>query len=140
VDETPKTDAALPPTRVVALIRRVARPIWVRIGIVATLEMSGRRTGKPLRVSVIPVKLDGATYVMAFGGATDWALNLRAAGGGELRRRGRTTAFTAIECEGDERDRVIAAYLTRARGPIRKDFDRRPNAADHPTFRLQQVA
>jgi hypothetical protein len=52
--------------------------------------------------------------------------------------KGRTQAFTAIEVEGNERDRVIAAYLARM-GPIKRDFDRRPGAADHPTFRVEPI-
>ncbi|MEX2547146.1 MAG: deazaflavin-dependent nitroreductase, partial [Chloroflexota bacterium] len=78
------------------------------------------------------------TYLMAFGGVTEWARNLRAAGRGELRRRGRTQAFTATEVDGDERDRAIARYLAGS-GPIKKDFYRRPGAADHPTFRVEPI-
>ena len=139
MDQRPQVvSAALAPTRAVALIRRIARPIWLLVGIAAVLEVPGRRTGTPLRVSLIPVELDGTWYLMSFGGVTDWARNLRAAGRGELRRKGRTEAFTAIEVDGNERDRVIAAYLARL-GPIRRDFDRRPGAADHPTFRVEPI-
>lgn len=77
-------------------------------------------------------------YLLAFGGVTQWARNLRAAGRGELQHRGRTQAFTAIEVEGDERDRVITRYLAGS-GPIKKDFYRRPGAGDHPTFRVDPV-
>ena len=130
--------AALKPTRPVALIRRIAGPIWQLVGIAAVLEVAGRRTGTPHRVSVIPVKVDGTTYLMAFGGVTEWSRNLRAAGRGALRRRGKTQAFTAIEVDGDERDRVIARYL-RGSGPIKNDFYRRPDAANHPTFKVEPI-
>src|SRR3970040_1635179 len=83
--------------------------------------------------ALLPVEVDGTWYLMSFGGVTDWARNLRAAGRGELRRKGRTEAFTAIEVDGNERDRVIAAYLARL-GPIKRDFDRRPGGCHHPTF------
>jgi len=75
---------------------------------------------------------------MAFGGVTDWARNLRAAGRGGLRHKGHSDAFTAIEVDGNERDRVIAAYLAKM-GPIRRDFGRRPDAADHPVFRVEPI-
>jgi deazaflavin-dependent oxidoreductase (nitroreductase family) len=138
MDELSQPSAALAPTRPVALIRRLAGPLWKRVGIAAVLEVAGRRSGRPLRVTVIPVRLDGSLYLLSFGGITEWARNLRAAGRGELRHKGRTQAFTAIEIVGDERDRVIARYLSGS-GPIKKDFYRRPAAADHPTFRLEPI-
>ena len=138
-DQREGVSRALTPTRAVALIRRVATPVWLRVGIAATLVVPGRRTGTPRDVKVIPVKLDGFTYLLSFGGVTEWARNLRAAGRGDLRHKGRTQAFTAIEVEGDERDRVIAKYLARS-GPIKSDFYRRPEAADHPSFRLEPIS
>lgn len=129
---------ALAPTRGVALIRRIAGPIWQLVGIQAVLTVADRRTGTQRRVPLIPVKVDGSWYLLSFGGITEWARDLRAAGRGELRRRGRTEVFTAVEVESDERDRVIARYL-RGSGPIRTDFARRPDAADHPVFRLEPL-
>ncbi len=129
---------ALAPTRGVAFIRRVAGPIWQLVGIAAVLTVADRRTGTPRRVPLIPVKVDGDWYVLSFGGVTEWSRDLRAAGRGELRRSGRTQTHTAIEVDGDERDRVIAAYL-RGSGPVKKDFERRPDPADHPVFRLEPL-
>jgi deazaflavin-dependent oxidoreductase (nitroreductase family) len=140
MDQRPEAaNRALRPTRGVALIRRIAGPVWQLVGIAAVLTVADRRTGTPRRISVIPVKVDANWYVLSFGGVTEWARDLRAAGRAELRRRGRTQAFTAIEVEGDERERVIATYL-RGSGPAKKDFGRRPNAADHPAFRLEPLA
>jgi hypothetical protein len=51
--------------------------------------------------------------------------------------RGRTEAFTAIEVDGGERERVIAAFHAKTPKPFRRDFDRRPSAADHATFRME---
>lgn len=84
---------------------------------------------------LIPVNLDGSTYLLSFGGVTEWARNLRSAGCGALHYRGRSQAFTAVEVDGAERDRVIAKYLAGS-GPIRKDFNRRASPADHPTFKV----
>jgi deazaflavin-dependent oxidoreductase (nitroreductase family) len=139
MDETAEgARTALPPTRPVALIRRLAGPIWRRVGIVAILEVPGRRTGAPLRVSVIPVKVDGSSYLVSFGGVTNWAQNLRSAGRCQLTRRGRTATFNAIEVDSDERDRAIAKYLAGS-GPLKKDFYRRPDAIAHPVFRLDPI-
>jgi deazaflavin-dependent oxidoreductase (nitroreductase family) len=129
------TDPALRPTRLVALLRRAAGPAWRAVGIAAVLEVSGRRSGKTHRVNVIPVDLDGRTYVLSFGGITEWSRNLRAAPRGHLQRRRRKWAFTAVEVSGDERERVISRYLA-GTGPLKNDFNRKPDPAEHPTFRL----
>lgn len=140
MDEPPQVvSAPLPPTRTVALVRRVARPIWLRVGIVAILEVPGRRTGTPRQVTLVPIEVDGTWYVMSFSGITDWVRNLRAVGRADLRRKGRTVAFTAIEVDGNERDRVIAAYLARLPKPFKRDFDRLPRPADHPAFRVEPI-
>jgi hypothetical protein len=136
---TPVDGAALAPTRGVALIRRIAGPIWQMVGYAAVLTVADRRTGSPRRIRLIPVKVDGTWHLLSFGGVTEWARDLRAAGVGELRRKGRTQAFTAVEVEGDERDRVIAAYL-RGSGPIKNDFNRRPDPADHAVFRVEPIS
>jgi deazaflavin-dependent oxidoreductase (nitroreductase family) len=114
MDERPPVDSApLPPSRRLKFLRRVFRAIWLRVGLSAILEVPGRRTGTPLHVIVIPWEVDGTVYLMSQYGVSDWVRNLRAAGRGELRRKGQTEAFTAIEVDGDERDRVIAASTPR---------------------------
>jgi deazaflavin-dependent oxidoreductase (nitroreductase family) len=119
--------------------RRMAGPIWRRVGMTAILEVPGRRTGTLVHVTLIPWEVDGTPYLMSQYGVTDWVRNLRAAGGGKLYRKGRTQAFTATEVEGDERDHVIATFQKRTPKPFRRDFDQRPGAADHPTFRLEPI-
>jgi deazaflavin-dependent oxidoreductase (nitroreductase family) len=103
------------------------------------LEVRGRRTGTPLHVTLVPVEVDGTRYLLSQYGVTDWVRNLRAAGGGELRRKGRTEAFTATEVDGAERDRVIAAFYARTPKRLTRDFDQRTGAADHPTFRMEPI-
>ncbi|HEX2504260.1 MAG TPA: nitroreductase/quinone reductase family protein, partial [Miltoncostaeaceae bacterium] len=72
--------------------RRVFNPIAMRFGLsgTETVTVPGRRTGRPLRVPVIPVEHAGARYLVSTRGESDWVKNLRAAGGGELARRGHT--------------------------------------------------
>ena len=129
--------APLAPSRAMALIRRVNRPIWLRVGMAAVLEVPGRRSGRSREVTLIPWEVDGTSYLMSQYGVTGWVRNLRAAGRGRLRRRKRTEAFRAVEVEGSERDRVIGEFARRTPGPFRRDFDRRPDPADHPTFRME---
>ena len=132
------TDRALRPTRPIAFLRRVAGPAWRLVGIVAVLEVSQRSSGQARRVNVIPVDLDGRTYVLSYGGVTEWSRDLRAAPRGYLERRGKRWAFTAVEVDGVEKERVIQRYL-RGTGPLKKDYYRRPDPTDHPAFRLEPV-
>jgi deazaflavin-dependent oxidoreductase (nitroreductase family) len=138
MDQRPQVvSAALSRSRSLALIRRVAGPIWLRIGFVAILTVSGRRSGAPVQVTLFPVAVDGTWYLLSQYGVTGWVRNLRAAGRGELGRKGRTETFTATEVDGDERDRVIDAFHAKTPKPFSRDFDQRPSAADHPTFRME---
>jgi deazaflavin-dependent oxidoreductase (nitroreductase family) len=139
-ERTEVVGAALSPSRTLTLIRRVARPIWLRVGIAAILEVPDRRSGTPIHVTLIPWEVDGTLYLMSQYGITQWVRNLRAAGRGELRSKGRAEPCMAKEVDGDERDRVIAAFKAKTPKPFRRDFDRRPTAGDHPTFRLQPIA
>ena len=137
MDQPPKlADRALSPNRAVALGRLVFRPIMIRAGIAAVLEVPGRRTGKVTRATLAAWEVDGTLYLMSQYGVTDWVRNLRAAGRGRLRFKGRTQDFTAVEVDGEQRDRVIDAFRAKADKFLSQDFDRLPNAADHPTFRV----
>ena len=97
----------------------------------AVLTVPGRRTGAPVQVTLFPVEVEGTRYLLSQYGVTGWVRTLRAAGRGELRRKGRTETFVAIEVDGDERDRVIAAFHATPPKPFRRDFDQRPSAADN---------
>ncbi len=132
-------DSRLSPTRTVAVMRRLAGPIWRLTGIAATLEVRGRASGVTQRVTFIPIQLDANVYAVAWGGVTDWALNLHAAGSAKMVRGRRTQAIRAIEVVGDERDAVIATYLGKM-GPLKNDFNRLPRTSDHPVFRLEPTA
>ncbi|MEX0710664.1 MAG: nitroreductase family deazaflavin-dependent oxidoreductase [Chloroflexota bacterium] len=138
--QLPAVTTTLPASRGIKLVRRVAGPLWRRIGMAAVLKVPGRRTGTPLEVTLVPVNVDGTWYLLSMYGDTDWVRNLRAAGRGELRRKGRTEAFTAIEVHTDERDRVIARFRAWSPRPFNGDFERRPAAADHPAFRIEPIS
>ena len=136
----PEAREPLTASRFLVINRRIAGRIWRRTGMTAILEVSGRRTGKPHQVTLIAWEVDGVPYLMSQYGVTAWVRNLRAAGRAELLHKGRTQAVNAIEVDGNERDRVIAAFEKRTPKPFRRDFDQRPDAADHPTFRLEPIA
>jgi deazaflavin-dependent oxidoreductase (nitroreductase family) len=127
-------------SRAIALSRRFLGPIWLRVGFTALLTVPGRRTGAPHEVALLPVEVGGTVYLLSQYGISDWVRNLRAAGRAELRRKGRAQAVSAVEVDGAERDRVIAAFHAKTPKQFSRDFDQRPDAADHPTFRVEPIS
>jgi deazaflavin-dependent oxidoreductase (nitroreductase family) len=118
-------------------VSRVVNPIMMRVGPVTTLAVRGRRSGAWHTVPVNVLEMDGARYLVAPRGTTDWVRNLRAAGQGELRRRGRTEPFRATELPDSEKTLILDAYLARWGKEVRGQFRELPDAADHPVFRIE---
>jgi hypothetical protein len=87
------------------------------------------------------LELDGQRYLMAVRGETEWVRNLRAAGGGELRRRGKVEPFRVAEeiTDPDVRARIIGAYLDRWGRQVKAQFEKLPDPADHPVFRVESA-
>ncbi|MFN8016969.1 MAG: nitroreductase family deazaflavin-dependent oxidoreductase [Acidimicrobiales bacterium] len=75
------------------------------------LVVVGRRSGEARQTVVNPLHHEGAVYLVAPRGTTDWVRNLRAAGGGELRLGRRVEAFRATELADDQKVEVLRAYL-----------------------------
>lgn len=111
------------------------------------LEVTGRRSGVARRVPVNLLVLDGAEYLVAPRGETQWVRNLRAAGGElDLLLGSRRDHRHATELADDEKPPVLRAYLRRWRaevgvffggvGPGSSDAELRAIAPDHPVFRL----
>jgi deazaflavin-dependent oxidoreductase (nitroreductase family) len=119
-------------------MRHVVNPITIALG-GPTLEIRGRRSGRPIRTLVPPFELDGSRYLVAGGGETQWVRNLRAAGEGELRRGRRREPFRAVELLGEERDRVVVAYRERLGRRAAQFFKALPDPADHPAFRIDRA-
>jgi len=110
------------------VLQHLIGPMLGRLGVVPTLVVPGRLTGRVQVVPVTPFEVDGARYLMAPQGLTQWARNLRAGGRAQLRRRG---------VAGAERERVVAVRRQNAPRPVRKLFERIADPADHPTFRIE---
>jgi deazaflavin-dependent oxidoreductase (nitroreductase family) len=110
------------------------------------LEVRGRRSGEPRRVPVNPLSLEGARYLVAPRGHTQWVRNLRAAGEGYLLLGGRRDHFTAVEVPDAEKEPILRAYLRRWKWEVGRFFDGvGPDsssdelariAPDHPVFRI----
>jgi deazaflavin-dependent oxidoreductase (nitroreductase family) len=111
------------------------------------LTVIGRRSGLERSTLVNLLELDGARYLVAPRGTTDWVRNVRAAGGGTLRLGRQREAFTARELSDDEKVPVLRAYLEQWAFEVGRFFegvDAQADdealaaiAADHPVFELR---
>jgi len=120
------------------VMAHVVNPIVGRLGGTLVLIVPGRQTGQSRSVPLgRPFDLDGVRYLVAGGGETQWVRNLRAAGHGQLRVHGVTTSFHAVEIEGPERDRVVAAYRAKQGRTVEGFFRQLPDPSDHPVFRVE---
>ncbi len=110
------------------------------------LEVKGRKSGEWRQTPVNLLHHDGADYLVAPRGQTQWVKNLRVSGEGRLRVGRRTQSFTAVELTEDERPPLLRAYLQKWKfevgaffdgvGPDAPDDELRRIAPDHPVFRV----
>ncbi|MDH3214569.1 MAG: nitroreductase/quinone reductase family protein, partial [Myxococcales bacterium] len=93
--------------------RRIA-PWITAIGVTprsVTLEVRGRKSGKPIRLSMSPSRLDDEQYLVSLAGERGWVKNVRAANGeAVIIHRGRT-AVRLTEVPPDERAPILLAYV-----------------------------
>ncbi len=108
-----------------------------RLGLAYVLAVRGRTSGQWRTTTVFVLEMDGTRYLVAPRGETQWVRNLRAAGEGELRRRGKLERFRAVELPEQDKPRLIEAYIARWRSIVGKEFEAMPDPADHPVFRLE---
>jgi deazaflavin-dependent oxidoreductase (nitroreductase family) len=119
--------------------RTIANPLTLKIGAASELTVRGRKSGNPHSVPVTPIEVDGAFYLVAPRGVTDWVLNLRASGEGELKHKRETWRLTAEEQTGDHRARIVSEYQRQLGKMVANYFRELPDPSDHPTFRLHRL-
>ena len=110
------------------------------------LAVRGRTSGEWRTTPVNPFRYQGAWYLLAPRGQTQWVRNLRAAGAGELRRGRKRRPFRAVELPDEEKLPYLREYLRRwyrfvayefkVSGPNPTDEELRRIAPDHPVFRI----
>jgi deazaflavin-dependent oxidoreductase (nitroreductase family) len=110
------------------------------------LEVRGRKSGEPRRTPVNLLPLDGARYLVAPRGNTQWVRNLRAGGEGRLLAGRRGEDFTAAEVADEDKPPILRGYLKRWKwevgvffegvGPDSTDEELRAIAPNHPIFRI----
>jgi len=105
---------------------------------VSLLSVPGRTTGEWRSNSVVVLDHDGGRYLVSAYGDTEWSRNLRAAGHGRLKQKGRTEEFTAVEVPTEQLPALLDAYVERfGKMPtVGSTFRSIPDPADHPTFKI----
>jgi deazaflavin-dependent oxidoreductase (nitroreductase family) len=129
--------------RLVAGLTRIGVSFWGS----RVLEVRGRKTGEPRRVPVNLLTHEGARYLVAPRGHTQWVRNLRSAGEGHLLLGRRREHFAALELPDSEKEPILRAYLRRWKwevgqffgevGPDSPQSELVRIAPDHPVFRVE---
>jgi deazaflavin-dependent oxidoreductase (nitroreductase family) len=127
---------------IVAGMTRAGISVWGS----RVLRVRGRRSGEWRSSPVNLLVLEGAEYLVAPRGQTQWVRNLRAAGEGELVLGGRARRFRAVEIEDDAKVAILRSYLKRWQlevgmffggvGANSSEEELRRIAPDHPVFRV----
>jgi deazaflavin-dependent oxidoreductase (nitroreductase family) len=120
--------------------RTIANPIVRALGFATTLTVRGRTTGQPRSVPVNVLAHDGARYLVAPRGDTQWVRNLRVAGEAELSRRGKRERVRSTEVDDSGKPPIIDAYVQRWGRQVRSQFALLPDPHDHPVFRLEPAS
>jgi hypothetical protein len=114
-------------------------------GYLVTLEVPGRRTGRPICFPLVMAVIESERYLVSMLGAdAAWVANVKAANGYALLRHGREEKVRLEELAVEKRAPVLREYLQRAPGarphiPVSKhasmeDFE--AIAAQFPVFRV----
>jgi len=112
----------------------------------ATLEVPGRRSGRPRSNMVTWVEHEGDRYFVSMLGArSDWIRNLEAAGGDAVFRHGRRRPVRLEEVPVERRAPIIQAWYSRTYVSTRRHLGLDPKAPieeferiapEHPVYRI----
>jgi F420H(2)-dependent quinone reductase len=102
-----------------------------------TLEVSGRHSGRIIRLPLVMVVVEGERYLVSMLGAdVNWVHNMQAAEGNVTLVHGRREEVHLEEVAAERRAPILKAYLQRAPG-ARAHL---PIATDAPLAAFEQVA
>lgn len=97
-------------------VKQVFIPWFTSLGLskrTVTLEVIGRKSGKPRWVSLSKTSYNGEQYFVSLAGESDWVRNVRAAGGRAVIISYRRTPVQLTEVAEQERAPVLLAYVQR---------------------------
>lgn len=113
-----------------------------------TLEVVGRKSGKPISFPLVLIVIDGQRYLVSMlGPEANWVQNVRAAGGSATMRHGAVESVHLVEVDVAQRAPILKLYLRRAPGarphiPVDPDAplaEFEAIAADYPVFKVQTL-
>ena len=129
--------------RAIAVSTRLGLSIWGS----RELRVVGRKSGEVRTTPVNLLDFEGAQYLVAPRGTTQWVRNIRVAGVGELRLGRKIQPFRAVEIADEHRVAVLRSYLRRWKmevgvffdgvGPDSTDEELLAIADRHPVFRVE---
>jgi deazaflavin-dependent oxidoreductase (nitroreductase family) len=114
-----------------------------------TLSVRGRKSGAMHSVPVSPLDLDGARYLVAPRGTTQWVRNIRRSGEGVLQLGRKKQRITVHEVADDAKAPILRAYLKVWKSEMEKFFEGvgpdsseeqiRAEAVHHPVFKVTVI-
>ncbi|MFC5749983.1 nitroreductase/quinone reductase family protein [Actinomadura rugatobispora] len=90
------------------------------------LAVRGRTSGEWRSNPINLLTHDGARYLVAARGNTQWVRNIRVAGGGELRLGRATEAITVTELPDEDKLPIVSAYFKRWGWEVARFFEDLP--------------
>jgi deazaflavin-dependent oxidoreductase (nitroreductase family) len=106
------------PNRVARALDRCTAALYalgVAPNYLVVLEVTGRRSGRPVALPLVMVVVGGERYLVSMlGEKANWVRNVRAAGGEVTLRHGRSEEVCLEEVAANLRAPLLKAYLKRA--------------------------
>lgn len=96
-----------------------------------TLEVRGRRSGRPILLSISPARLGGKRYLVSLAGERGWVKNVRAAEGHAFLVHGHRRPVRLTEVPVEERGPILLAWVGE------RAFSRSPRRAARLYFGLE---
>jgi deazaflavin-dependent oxidoreductase (nitroreductase family) len=126
----------------VATLTRLGISVWGS----RVLRVKGRKSGEWRSSPVNLLTYQGARYLVAPRGQTQWVRNIRVNHDAELMLGNRSEKFHAVEIQDEEKMPILRDYLRRWKfevgmffagvGPDSPESELRRIAPDHPVFRV----
>ena len=103
--------------RILNRVQATAAAYGVGLSYVATLEVTGRKSGRVVSFPVVPIIFEGQRYLVSMlGENAQWVRNVRASGGKAVLRSGGRNEIQLEEVLSDQRAPILKVYLQRADG------------------------
>jgi deazaflavin-dependent oxidoreductase (nitroreductase family) len=108
-------------------LARTLNGAWAAFASLATLEVTGRKSGHTISLPVVVVSVSGQRYLVSMlGEHVQWVDNVRTSSGRAVLRSGDRKEVQLTEIPPDQRASILKAYLQCAPGarphiPVNKD-------------------